>query len=153
MENYFAWTFTSRFERGAQWYLIFATIIITIILASFLLGYFLLGIVLILFAGVYLLFDINTHPEVRVIIKNDGVSINEELYSYTRMKSFGIVRADNQPILLRIKLMSKAVSTLDLYLDPVLDIEALRLFMNNYIPEDTTVEMSLMERILLGLKL
>ena len=66
MDAIFSWVFASRFERTKHWYIVATTIIITGIVVSFLVGEFLLGIVLIVFAGVYLLYDINSHPEVRV---------------------------------------------------------------------------------------
>jgi uncharacterized membrane protein len=64
----FSWIFSSHFERTKHWYIVAITCMITAVVVSFLVGEFLLGIVLIVFAGVYLLYDINAHPEVRVRI-------------------------------------------------------------------------------------
>lgn len=64
----FSWSFESRFERSKKWYIIAATLIISGTLVSFLVGEYLLGIALIIFAGVYLLYDVNTHPLVHVTI-------------------------------------------------------------------------------------
>ena len=64
----FSWIFSSHFERAKHWYVVAVTCIVTAVVVSFLVGEFLLGIVLIVFAGVYLLYDVNTHPDVRVKI-------------------------------------------------------------------------------------
>ena len=105
----FSWAFSSSFERGKQWYAIAATIIITGTIVSFLVGEYLLGIVLIIFAGVYLLYDINTHPVVHVLIDSSGVSLSGILYPYGRMEGFRIIRVDNTPMILRFKLKSKTL--------------------------------------------
>jgi uncharacterized membrane protein len=82
----FSWAFTSSFERGKKWYVIAITIILTGTIVSFLVGEFLLGIVLIIFAGVYLLYDINTHPIVHVLVDNNGISLSGSLFPYGRME-------------------------------------------------------------------
>ena len=152
MEN-FAWTFQSRFEKSKHWYIVAATLIITGIIVSFLVGEFLLGIVLIIFAGVYLLYDINTHPEVRVQINSDGIMLNEEKFNYTRILSFGIVRVDNIPMILRLKTNSKTVGEIDLFIDPAINLESLRIALQEKITEDAESDVTAIERLLLGLRL
>lgn len=68
------------------------TLILTLIIMSFLLGAYPLGIVAILFAGVYLLYDINAPELTHVAIDMSGVFINNELYSYPKIREFGIIR-------------------------------------------------------------
>jgi len=68
------------------------TIILTLIIVSFLLGAYPLGIVGILFVGVYLLYDINTPDMTRIDINASGVSVNDEIYSYPKIREFGIIR-------------------------------------------------------------
>ncbi len=89
---YYAWAFETRFQRGKQWYMIAITLILTLIIMSFLLGAYPLGILGMLFVGVYLLYEINTPETTQVALTETGVSINNELYTYTKIREFGIIR-------------------------------------------------------------
>ena len=153
MESIFSWQFESRFERGKQWYVIAATLVITAVIVSFLIGSYLFGIVMIVFTGVYLLYDVNTHPHVRVDVHSDGIELNGDVYAYGRMRSFVIVRVDNKPLILRLKLTSQAMPSIDRFLDPSIDTSALRNYIGTYITEEPETEMTAMERLLLGLRL
>lgn len=149
----FAWTFASRFERTKHWYIIAITVIVTAVIVSFLVGEFLLGIVLIMFAGVYLLYDVNTHPDVRVVISDNGLSLNEDVYDYTRIRSFGVIRVDQKPMILRFQTTVKTIGNIDLFIDPVIDLSALRIYLQSHIPEDAEADIGGIERLLLGLRL
>lgn len=149
----FSWAFESRLERGRKWYAIAATLAITITIVSFLLSAYLLGIVVILFTGVYLLYDVNSHPIVHVSVGTTGISLEGDLFPYSQIQSFGIIRVNNQPFLLRLRTNSRTVGTLDLFLDPSLDIEGLRNFLLNTIPEDSNAQLSMIEHILMSLRL
>jgi hypothetical protein len=153
MESLFSWEFESRFERGKQWYIIAATLVITAIIVSFLIGSFLFGIVMIIFTGVYLLYDINSHPTVQVNVGADGVMIDGDIYSYTRIQSFTIMRVNNQPIIIRLKLTSKTIPTLDLLLAPTLDLSSLRSYIASYTTEEPETNLPFIEHLLLGLRL
>lgn len=153
MEPIFSWQFESRFERSKKWYTIAATLVITAVIVSFLIGSYLFGIVMIVFTGVYLLYDINTHPHVRVAVNNEGIELNGDIYAYGRMRSFLIVRVDNKPLILRLKLTSQTMPSIDLFLDPGIDIVALRTYIGGYITEEPETEMTPLERLLLGLRL
>lgn len=153
MDVIFSWVFASRFERTKHWYVVAATIIITGIVVSFLVWEFLLGIVLIVFAGVYLLYDINSHPEVRVNVTTSWVSINQANYDYTRIPSFCIVRIDGKPMMLRLKTTIKTVGNIDIFLTPEIDLTALRTYLQSHIIEDGETDLGAIDRILLGLRL
>jgi signal transduction histidine kinase len=149
----FSWAFESRLERSKRWYAIAATIAITVTIVSFLLSAYLLGIVVILFTGVYLLYEINSHPLVHVSVTTAGISIENDLFPYSQIQSFGIIHLDNKPLLLRLRTLSRALGTIDLFLDPALNIEALRAFLINAVAEDPNAELSLIDHLLLGLRL
>ncbi|MBP7773700.1 hypothetical protein KA071_01275 [Candidatus Gracilibacteria bacterium] len=149
----FSWAFESRLERGRKWYAIAATLAITITIVSFFLSAYLLGIVVIIFTGVYLLYDVNSHPVVHVSVGTTGISLEGDLFPYSQIQSFGIIRVNNQPFLLRLRTNSRTLGTLDLFLDPSLDIEGLRNFLLNAIPEDPNAQLSMIEHILMSLRL
>ncbi len=149
MEPVFSWQFESRFERGKKWYTIAATLVITSVIVSFLIGSYLFGIVIIVFTGVYLLYDINTHPHVRVAVNSDGIELNGDIYAYGRMRSFLIVRVDNKPLILRLKLSSQTMPSIDLFLDPSVDIAALRTYIGAYVGEEPEAEITPIERLLM----
>lgn len=129
------------------------TIILTLIIVSFLLGAYPLGIVGILFVGVYLLYDINTPDMTRIDINASGVSVNDEIYSYPKIREFGIIRINEWPTILRIMVKNHMINSLDVFIDPQLDIEEIRLFLSAFIPENPQIRFSVVERILLGLRL
>lgn len=149
----FTWAFESKFERGRRWYAIAATIAISVTIVSFLLGAYLLGIVVIIFTGVYLLYDVNSHSFVHVRINTEGISLEDDFFPYTQIRSFAIIRVDNTPLILRLNIKSRTIGVLDLYLDPVIDTEALRAFLTNAVAEDDHTTLTVIERILLSLRL
>lgn len=116
---------------------------------SFLVGEYLLGIVLMIFAGVYLLYDINTHPVVNVVVDNDGISLSGVLYAYDRMESFRVIRVDNKPMILRFTLKSKTVGRLDIFLDPTLNTDEITTHIASHITQEEIQDMSAMGRLLL----
>jgi hypothetical protein len=122
-------------------------------IVSFLLSAYLLGIVVILFTGVYLLYDVNSHPVVHVSVGTTGISLEGDLFPYSHIQSFGIIRMNNQPFLLRLRTNSRTLGTLDVFLDPTLDIEGLRNFLLNAIPEDPNAQLSMIDHILMSLRL
>ena len=116
---------------------------------SFLVGEYLLGIVLMIFAGVYLLYDINTHPVVNVVVDNDGISLSGVLYAYDRMQSFRIIRVDNTPMILRFTLKSRTVGRLDIFLDPTVNIEEVTTLIATHITQEAVEDMGAIGRLLL----
>lgn len=149
----FSWAFESRFERGRRWYAIAATIAISATIVSFLLGAYLFGIVVIIFTGVYLLYDVNTHSFIHVRINTEGVSLEDDFFPYTQIQSFAVIRVDNVPLILRFNTKSRTVGVLDLYLDPAINTEELRAFLISAISEEEHGRLTVIERILLGLRL
>lgn len=149
----FSWAFENRLERGKNWYAIAATLIITIVIVSFLLSAYLLGIVFILFAGVYLLYEVNSHPITHVSVSTEGISLEGDVFPFSQIQSFAIIRVNNEPLLLRIQTMSRAVGSIDIFLDPSLDLTALRSFLLEKSTEDTNASLSMIDHILLGLRL
>jgi hypothetical protein len=149
----FSWAFESRIEKWKKWYAIAATLAITVTIVSFLLSAYLLGIVIIIFTGVYLLYEVNSNPLVHVSITTEGISLEGNLFPYNQIQSFGIIRLDGRPFLIRINTMSRSVGTVDIFLDPAIDVEALHTFLVSKIEEDSNAELSLIDHILLWLRL
>lgn len=120
---------------------------------SFLVGEYLLGIVLMLFAGVYILYDVNTHPVVQVLVDTNGITLSGVLYAYDRMSWFWVIRVDNTPMILRFTLKSKTVGRLDIFLDPALNVDEITTYIETYLPKKEVEDMTPMGRLLLGLRL
>ncbi len=151
--SHYTWAFETRFHRGKKWYMIAITLILTLIVVSFLLGAYPLGIVGILFVGVYILYDINTPDMTRVDIHAGGVTINDDLYSYPKIQEFGIIRIIEWPTILRLVVKHAMINSLDVFVDPEIDIEEVRTFLSAFIPENPQIRFSIIERVLLGLRL
>lgn len=129
------------------------TAALTFIVMSFLLGAYPLGIIGILFVGVYLLYDINAPDITRVDISSNGIAINDDLYSYPKIQEFGIIQITEGPTILRIIIKSHLINSLDIFIDPQIDKENIRLFLSEYMPENPQIRFSVVDRILLGLRL
>lgn len=149
----FAWSYEHRMSRGYKWYTVAAAFAITLVVISFLLGYYLFGAVIILFVGVYLLFEINSHPIVNIVISEEGVSIDDDLFTFAQILSFSIIQIKNIPPLLRIQTKSKMIGTLDVYITSEINLEDLRLFLINYVQENTNARLTVIDQILMGLRL
>lgn len=149
----FAWAFENRLERGRNWYAIAATLVITVVIVSFLLSAYLLGIVFIIFTGVYLLYEVNSHPVTHVSISTEGVMLEWDMFPYSQIESFAIIRVNNEPLLLRIRTMSRALGTIDIFLDPGIEITELRSFLLTVSTEDANATLSMIDHLLLGLRL
>jgi hypothetical protein len=152
MEN-FTWAFESRLEKTKKWYTIAATIAITATIVSFLLSAYLLGIVVIIFTGVYLLYEVNSHWLVHVNVSREGVTLEGNFVPFWKIQTFSIIRINKDPYLLRLYTMTRTVGTIDIFLDPTIDTEALRIFLTEYVTEDASANLSLVDQILLGLRL
>ncbi len=149
----FSWAFSSRLERSKTWYLTAATIAITTIIVSFLFSAYLLWIVVILFSGVYLLYDISSHGMTHVEVGDDWVRIEWDLFPYKQIQRFGIIRVDGKPLMLRLETTSKSIGTLDIFLDPSLDTDTLRVYLLEFIPENPDAKISVIDHLLLWLRL
>lgn len=149
----FSWAFENRLERGKSWYAVAATLVITIIIVSFLLSAYLLGIVFILFSGVYLLYEVNSHPLTHISITTEGIRLEGDMFPYSQIGSFAIIRVNNEPLLLRVNTLRRAIGTIDIFLDPSINIEDLRNFLNTKSTEDANASLSAIDHLLLGLRL
>lgn len=129
------------------------TLVLTLIVMSFLLWAYALGIVGLLFVGVYLLYDINISDLTHVSIDVSGVSINGQLYNYNRIHEFGIIRIAEWPTILRLMTKNRMINGIDIFIDPSLNTEDIRLYLTQYIPDNPQIRFSIIDRVLLGLRI
>lgn len=62
------WTFHSKYPKSQMWYIIAGAVMLGLTFFSFVVGWYMLGVVIIIFCGVYLLYEINSADEVTVTI-------------------------------------------------------------------------------------
>lgn len=120
---------------------------------SFILGAYALGIVAILFAGVYLLYEINIPDLTQVSIDISGVYINDQLYNYNTLREFGIIRITEWPTILRLMTKNHLINSVDVFIDPSIDTETIRLYLSQYIPDNAQIHFSIIDRVLLSLRI
>lgn len=89
------------------------------------------------------------HPEVRIAITQDGISINESMYDYTKIISFNIVKLDNKPFILRLQTTIKTLGSIDIFIDPALNFSDIRTYLQSRMPEDAETDLTGLEKILL----
>lgn len=121
-----SWTFHSKAQKTRNWYVVAGIITVSLTLWAFLVSQFALGILAILFAGVFLLYDINTNDESTCTIDDRGVEVDGKLYDMAKIARFGVLYSHNEPFALRIITATRISQTIDIFLHPDLSIPDLR---------------------------
>ena len=98
---------------------------------------YVMSIVIVLFVGVYMLYENNSPDVVSVTIDQTGIRMDQFLYEYAKVASFRIMYVQQTPFLLRIHLREAVAmsSKLDIKLTNTIDSNELRQFLLGYLPE------------------
>ena len=149
----FEWQFSSRRERSSTWYMTAAVIAMALVVWGIIIGLYIMSIVVFIFIGVYLLYENNSPDLIHVTIDENGIGVNEGFYDYAKIATFNLIYEGARPIFLNIILKSRVSGGVRLYLDPSLSPADLRSYLALYLPESEKGELTLIEKILLILKI
>ena len=116
---------------------------------SFIIGWYMMGVVIILFSGVYMLYEINSKQDVHVQISEEGIQVDRQLYEMAKVREFGVIYIRNQPEILRVVLTKKLSPHVDLFLPVGLDVLELRNFLAQFAFENENLELGTIEHLLL----
>jgi energy-coupling factor transporter transmembrane protein EcfT len=67
----FQWSFSSRSEKSATWYIFAIMIALVFVVLGFINQMYLMSIVVFIFVGVYILFENNSSPQVEVVVNEE----------------------------------------------------------------------------------
>ncbi len=121
----FEWTFPAKPEKSPTWYLAGGVVALALVVWGFFVELYVMSVVVILFVGVYLLYENNASETVRVVMDEGGVSVGDMRYEYQRLAKFLIVFLDREPVFLRLVVRGTFGGQVDLRIDanaPISDI-------------------------------
>jgi hypothetical protein len=145
----YEWEFATKRPKSPLWYIIAASVALALVVWGFFIGLYAMSVVVVLFAGVYLLYENNFSDTTRVIFSDNDIRVGNERYEYARVLRFGVVSLAGQPIFLRFFVKGTLGSTLDI---PVPDqgemLAEIREYLATKLPQDETMAFSDTEKIL-----
>ena len=143
-----SWTFPSKYPKGQTWYVIAGAIMLGLTFFSFIVGWYMMGVVIIIFCGVYMLFEINAADEVSVTMTPEGVQVGNEFFEIAKIRQFGIIYVYGKPTVLRLVLAKKVSPVLDLGIPEDISATQLRDFLLPLVAENEEMEFTFVEHLM-----
>lgn len=140
-EPAFRWEFQEyeRYERGFRWYLVASLITVGLMVFSVWSGNYLFALVVVLFAVILMIQNMQRPLGVAFMITDLGVVLGDQFYSYNELEKFWVLY--NPPLLKTLYFEPKNIvrHRLSVPLNDA-DPNAVREFLNQFLLEDLTVE-------------
>lgn len=153
MENIiYSWNFSEQKNRWPVWYLIAVSVVIWVVFWGILTWQYGLSIVIFLAAWVLFFVENNSSGDVLVQINSLWIQIWETFYEHTKIQNFSIIYNKSNPIFCRLVLNKRWLKIINLKIDNKI-AEDLKQILPNFVNEDTNVELSLVEKIVILFKL
>ena len=143
----FSWEFASKKEKSRIWYAIAGAVGIGLIVWGILIGLVVMSVVVLIFAGVYLLVENNSPDTVHVEVNENGIGLEETFYDYGKIDSFAYVYEGAKPLFLRLHLKSKMLRMVDVPLNADVNPAEMRAYLATFLPESEQSELSFTERL------
>ncbi len=132
----FSWTFASRKEHSASWYLIAIIVVLMLVVYGIIEWLYLMSVVAFLFAGVYLLMENNSTPITQVYMTERGIQVAESFYEYSAFARFAIISIANVPAFIRLYPSRKLAAIIDIPLSHEVDIAPIRDYLATVMQEE-----------------
>ncbi|HEY0908268.1 MAG TPA: hypothetical protein VGE35_02880 [Candidatus Paceibacterota bacterium] len=123
-------------HKSKDWYWTVGIITGAFVLTSLIFGNYLFAMVLAISAFSLTLFTMRPPKDIRVEIGDKGVRVDKTLYPYHALDSFGIDEAHFHGARLFLKSKKKVMPLIALPLADQ-DVEEVKVFLGNYLPEET----------------
>ncbi len=151
-ENIYSWEFEDKKERWTLWYVIALSIVIWLSIWWFFTKQYTMSFIVLLISWLVYFVENNSEDIIKVKITELWVKISWVFYSFSDIKSFGIVYKWEDAKLLRLNLNKRWIRTIDLIIDNsvVSDIKEALSF---YIEEAPKTELTISEKFIEILKL
>ena len=148
----YSWSFDDRKNRSSNWYIIFLSVMLWIVVWGFLTKQYGMSFVIILVSGLMYFMENNADETINVEIFELGIKISDNFYDYSRIRSYGIIYEWEDAILLRLHLDKSSISQVDLNIDNNIAVD-LNELLPNFLTEDGNTSLSFVEKMIRLLKL
>lgn len=131
----FSWVLSNKKNRGPMWYIIAMIVIGSLFLFGIVTQLYILSVVVILFAGTFLLIENNSSPITEIEISEKGLKVGENNYLWDDFVTFQMVEAGGSPVFLRFIPKKRISTVLDIPLNPEIDPDLIKNFLLAFFPE------------------
>ncbi len=151
-EYIYSWEFEDKKNRWALWYVIAISFVLWLSIWWFFTKQYWLSFIILLIGGLVYFVENNSEDIIEVKINNEWVKIASVFYDFSTIISFWIVYNWNEPVLLRLFLNKKWLSTIDVKITKDILVEV-KNALSNYKWEINKIELSLSDKLIQLLKL
>ena len=149
----FSWSFASRHDHSASWYLVAIVVVLMLVVYGIVEGLYLMSVVSFLFAGVYLLMENNSTPQLQVDVTERGIQVGGSFYDYTQFSRFAMVSRDNTPAFIRLYPVRKLSPIIDIPLSTEISPVDLRAYLASVMEEEHNNTISNADALIHAMKL
>ncbi|MBC7503611.1 hypothetical protein H7169_01450 [Candidatus Gracilibacteria bacterium] len=149
----FSWSFASRRDHSASWYLTAIVVVLMLVVYGIVEGLYLMSIVSFLFAGVYLLMENNSTPIMQVDVTDRGIQVGGSFYDYTQFSRFAMISIADVPTFIRLYPIRKLAPLIDIPLSYDIDPVSLRTYLSSLIEEERNNTISNADALIHAMKL
>lgn len=150
--NLIEWSYEDSKNRGPIWYTIALSILLGLIIWGILSGQYGLSFAVMLVGGMYYYFDNDEDELTRVAINERGIGVQNRFYDFGKIAGFFLIYSGDQAVYLRLILKKNTIKQLDIRVDNSIAQE-LRETLASYIPESEQQDISMVDRLIMLLKL
>jgi hypothetical protein len=151
-EIYYTWSFSDDKNRWKLWYIIAISFVLWLSIWGIFMSFYGLSFIVIFMAWVYFFIENNSSDTVQVNVTELWIKIDETFYDYSKIKSFSFVYIWEQMVFLRLFTNDVWVSKVDLKIDNE-HWKNLREILSNFLAEDKSKNLTVLDKIIISLKL
>jgi len=149
----YSWSFNSKKQRWALWYIITLSVTIWLVIWGFLSKQYWMSFVIIILSGLVFYVENNSEDIVWVKITNDWIKIENNFYPFTSISNYWIIYEWEMAIILRLSIVKKIwIWTIDINIDNTITSD-IRNILSNFLEENNKQELSSWEKLIRLLKL
>lgn len=152
MDYIYAWKFDTTKNRWNLWYIIAFSILAWVVIWAFITTQYMLWFLAILMSWVYFFVENNSPENLEVYLTELWIKVDNSFYEYSSILYYTVIYSWENANILRLYLDKKITNILDLKIDNNIIIE-LNPILNNYIKENKNWWYSLIDKIVIFLKL
>lgn len=149
----FTWSFASRKEHSASWYLVAIIVVLMLVVYGIVEGLYLMSVVSFLFAGVYLLMENNSTPVLQVNVTERGIQVGGSFYDYSQFSRFAMISIADVPTFIRLYPVRKLSPLIDIPLSPEVSPVDLRAYLATVMEEEHNNTISNADALIHAMKL
>lgn len=149
----FSWSFSSRKEHSAAWYITAIVVVLTLVGYGIYEGLYIMSIVAFLFAWVYILMENNSAPVMDVEIDEQSIRVGGSVYGLQDMEKFALISIAGTPSFLRFFPRKKLSPIIDIPLSHDVNPIELKNFLSGYIEEDRDATFSNSDALIHAMRL